>query len=161
MNKMLYVVLSMIFLIVIILLVSCGVYRYIYVYRQQAKKEVEKQEREERVQNYRSEVEALLQEIEAVFSGEILIEDEENWMKMHNYIESHHPNVAEISVKVNVNDIRLMNDTGYIEADYWTIYKNEEGETISGGGHDVRWIIEKKEGRWVVIDGKVIRPYSE
>ena len=159
-NKMIYTIVVL-FLIFIVLPISYSAYRYIYMNIQQEKNETLKKEREKRVQELLPEIEEILQEMKAILSGEIVMEDEENWLKRYNYMESRHSNVTEIRAGVRANDIKLEDNVGYMDITYWVIYKNEEGETISGGAETIRMTIEKKEGDWVVIAGKAIKPYPK
>ena len=160
-KKIVCILVIMLLLILIVLPIGYDVYKCIRTNIQHTRNEVKKKDREKRVQELLPEVEVLLQEIEAVLSGKKIIEDEENWLKTLNRVVGSSPRVTEIRARVEVWDIRLEGNGGYIDITYWIKYLNSEGESLGGGITNVRLTIEEKEDEWMVTGGKAIKVLSE
>jgi len=123
------------------------------------------QQREETIRLLqRDDIQELLSHVRSVFAGEIVYErDPEAEFRspltgysFHSYHRERSPAVYKIEYNVTVLEINLDRDKGELVVFYFLSYLDSDGNPLRGVAVDpdrpTRWIIERQEGKWVVVE---------
>jgi hypothetical protein len=110
-------------------------------------------------------IQELLSYVEQVMAGEIVYESwfDENGIRTpladYSLRSSHrelHPNIYTVYYSLTVIEANIAGDRGEMFVVYSIVYLDSLGHRITGrsSGQDSpdKWIIEKRDGRWVVAD---------
>lgn len=150
-NKKIYYLLIFIFIII-------GIVLYGQMKKYKAVKE--EQSRQERIKKHMPEVAPLIRRAQKVMQGEIIIEDETDYLKSYNFNPDVYKGVEELDAEITIMDIVIKENEGYIDVRYLITRKNQDGKDISWGGDDERWSIVKNGYEWEIIDCQAMDFYQ-
>lgn len=106
----------------------------------------------ERIKKNMPEVKSLIERVKSVMQGEIILEDDTDYIKRYNFDPEIDKNIKKVDAEITIVDIVIKKNKRYIDARYLIQRKNEDGEVISYDGNDVRWFIKKNGDRWEIVD---------
>jgi hypothetical protein len=107
----------------------------------------------------RDDIQRLVEHVNKVMAGEIIIEDIDNPLWIYSYNtrkRESYPTMDRVFAKIRIIEIKFDNEFGVIKASYVQNYYDSNGSVIMGGSttydYPAMWTVAKHGDDWIIIE---------